>query len=849
MKTGQRIVIREEQYGKVYGRFIPKVFAVETFLGCNLKCPECAIGADIITRQKGGMSFKQFKIIADKIRPFCEYLYLHLWGEPLLNKDIFKMVEYASKFTRTNISTHGNCLTEEKAEELILSGVTDILVSIDGFSQEVYEQYRKGGSVDKALWSLKKLQELNIRYDNKVTIHPQFIVFEHNQHEMELFGEFCHSIGLKAIYKAPYIRSNSRYRNCNDPKYVRPSYRDSSSLKQAMRDCKNPKEVFTILLDGTCVMCCYDHNGITNYGNIYEQEVLDIWNSPRYRKDRLDIIEGMAPEYCIEKCLHWTLHQAAAEYTNDHIGSSIEEHSLAVKDYGRRQKPHYDVSDCQRALKQARESFENGDFNEAFDIYEQLSIAQPSQAIEILAEVYDRYQLLPNRSRYSLYQSRSYNFGIKPTDKVLDIGSGHIPLPFATHLADISIEDNDYGRAGAPFKYIDGKSVYECNVERLPFGDKEFDFVYCSHVLEHVDNPEKACSELMRIAKRGYIETPTKAKDLWLNSAKVSNHKWAVEKENGVLVFSEYSTEELGGLECGVLMEMHCRPETKREKGFSALIYLKAELFNTMLLWEGSFEYRVRRSARQPDCLGTQVHSGNKILIPETRKIDKHSRIQVIGTEYGSCAVVLDIIPPGSTVISAGVGEDISFDRELIRLKNCKIIGIDPTEKARRYIESNPNENFYFQQKALYCEGNKRVKIYKNTNPDYVSESIAPSHNMVSASESYEAETISIPELLNEYPDVSLLKLDIEGAEYEVLTSMSKPDIPQIYVEFHHFCTDFTRDETIRCIKHLNEIGYVIVYGVNQGGALKDVTFVHHKYINEEDIVQMNLEEMQAVKC
>lgn len=60
------------------------------------------------------------------------------------------------------------------------------------------------------------------------------------------------------------------------------------------------------------------------------------------------------------------------------------------------------------------------------------------------------------------------------------------------------------------------------------FRDKEFDFVYCSHVLEHVRDPAKACAELMRIGKRGFIETPTRGKDLWLGTAAVSNHRWAV---------------------------------------------------------------------------------------------------------------------------------------------------------------------------------------------------------------------------------------------------------------------------------------------------------------------------------
>jgi MoaA/NifB/PqqE/SkfB family radical SAM enzyme len=279
-----------------------------------LKCPECAIGNKLITKKKGFMRFEQFKIIANKIRPLCQYLYLHHNGEPLLNPDIFQMIEYASKFAGVNISTNGQSLNKNKAEKLILSGVTEIIVSIDGFSQKVYQQYRVGGSAGKALWSLNMLQEFNRLHGERVKIMPQFIVFKHNQHEMDLFAEFCQFLGLNPFFKAPFIREGSQFTHAENPEYRRSSFPDLASLRQQMKSCPDPREVFTILLDGTCVMCCNDNNGITAYGNIFDQEVLDIWNSPCYKKDRWDIVSGKAPNYCIENCLVWSLRPN--EYSN-----------------------------------------------------------------------------------------------------------------------------------------------------------------------------------------------------------------------------------------------------------------------------------------------------------------------------------------------------------------------------------------------------------------------------------------------------------------------------------------------------------------------------------------------------
>ena len=89
----------------------PTIFTLETALACDLKCPECAIGGGMIERKKGFLSFDRFKIVADKIRPHAKFLYLHLWGEPMLNREILEMTRYASTFVPTNISTNGQSMT------------------------------------------------------------------------------------------------------------------------------------------------------------------------------------------------------------------------------------------------------------------------------------------------------------------------------------------------------------------------------------------------------------------------------------------------------------------------------------------------------------------------------------------------------------------------------------------------------------------------------------------------------------------------------------------------------------------------------------------------------------------
>jgi len=131
------------------------------------------------------------------------------------------------------------------------------------------------------------------------------------------------------------------------------------------------------------------------------------------------------------------------------------------------------------------------------------------------------------------------NFNIRPGDKVLDVGCGSRPFMLATHLADVSFNDNS-ARFDLPIPLL-GRPFFECSVEKMPFGDREFDFVYCSHVLEHVRDPAQACREIMRVGKRGYIECPRSWVEYVFESV---DHKWLVDHERNCLIFREKLDEE-----------------------------------------------------------------------------------------------------------------------------------------------------------------------------------------------------------------------------------------------------------------------------------------------------------------
>ncbi|MGD8568076.1 MAG: AMP-binding protein [Gammaproteobacteria bacterium] len=178
-------------------------------------------------------------------------------------------------------------------------------------------------------------------------------------------------------------------------------------------------------------------------------------------------------------------------------------------------------------------------------------------------------------------QLRSF-FSINKSETVLDAGCGSFPFPLATHLCDISGPET---LGSVAVNRPQARPFYRCSVESMPFKDKQFDFVYCTHVLEHVEDPARACRELMRISKRGYIECPSSWHEYVFHSP---DHKWLVDLERGSLIFREVLDEE----EVDILGIQHALIDYIQDEDFN--IYWKSRavrrIRNIEFYWEGSFD-------------------------------------------------------------------------------------------------------------------------------------------------------------------------------------------------------------------------------------------------------------------
>lgn len=202
------------------------------------------------------------------------------------------------------------------------------------------------------------------------------------------------------------------------------------------------------------------------------------------------------------------------------------------------------------------------------------------------------------------------------------------------------------------------------------------------------------------------------------------------------------------------------------------------------------------------------------------------------GGKYSGFFLHPDLLNERSVVYSFGIGEDISFDEAVIDRFGCRIYGFDPTPKTIRWLKNKPlPPGFHFEPVGI-AAASGTMDFYLPKNPEFVSGS-THIHHELNENEKISVPVRTLPDIMSRlgHTHVDVLKMDIEGSEYEVIDSLLAAEVSfdQLLLEFHSRFFENGNAKTRATVAQLREHGYE-VFAVS--GSLQEVSFIRRELIS-----------------
>jgi len=210
-------------------------------------------------------------------------------------------------------------------------------------------------------------------------------------------------------------------------------------------------------------------------------------------------------------------------------------------------------------------------------------------------------------------------------------------------------------------------------------------------------------------------------------------------------------------------------------------------------------------------------------------KIGVKCKHEWYGNEYGGFYIYPKLLNKNSIIYSFGIGEDISFDKALIEKYNCNVYAFDPTPKSLNWIKSQKlPENFMFYDFGISSKSGL-IDFHLPINKKDVSGSIIV-HDKINLNRKVKVKMKTLNDIINEleHKHIDVLKMDIEGAEYDVIINIlnTKISVTQFLIEFHERFFEKGKDKTKEAIKKLNSNGYEIFAISN---TFREISFIEKK--------------------
>jgi len=216
--------------------------------------------------------------------------------------------------------------------------------------------------------------------------------------------------------------------------------------------------------------------------------------------------------------------------------------------------------------------------------------------------------------------------------------------------------------------------------------------------------------------------------------------------------------------------------------------------------------------------------------------VDKYIRQDVVvpvttfGNEGTAWTLIPELLNENSVVYSFGVGDDISFDLCLINHADLQIFAFDPTPKSIDWVSTqNLPKQFTFYPVGL-ANFNGKAKFHPPKNPNHISATMLEREETEDSA--YKVEVKTLKTIMQElgHRKIDLLKMDVEGTEYDVIDDMENAGImpSQVLIEFHHRFKNVGIDKTVSAVNTLRRMGYK-VFHVSRTG--EEIAFVKEELL------------------
>ncbi len=275
---------------------IPSHLIVEPVSACNIRCIMCFQVDESFSKNKefmGNMNIDLFKKIIDDAEDIgIKAVTLSGRGEPTLNSKFGEMLEYCKgKFFDLKMNTNATRLNEKLMHQIIKSGVTDLVFSVDSYEKDEYESIRVLGIFDDVVKNIKKFKEINDSYsDSKCATRVSGVKINEKQN-IKKFTDYWKNY----VDHVVMVEMSERWDSYNNP-----------TENAGTHPCNFLWGEMYVWYDGKCNPCDVDYKSELQVGNIKENSIKEIWNNEQYRKLRNMHLSGKRNEcFPCDRCSNW----------------------------------------------------------------------------------------------------------------------------------------------------------------------------------------------------------------------------------------------------------------------------------------------------------------------------------------------------------------------------------------------------------------------------------------------------------------------------------------------------------------------------------------------------------------